>query len=70
MEYNHVLSETAALDPRFKKLAFSDARAIDEALQRITLAAGRDSPRSQLTQAPGQQGNRKKREQMEQKHQQ
>ncbi|KAM9540793.1 E3 SUMO-protein ligase ZBED1-like [Salvelinus alpinus] len=54
MEYNHVLSETAALDPRFKKLAFSDARAIDEALQRIT-AAGRDSPSSQLAQAPGQQ---------------
>ena len=24
MEYRHVLSETAALDPRFKKLAFSD----------------------------------------------
>ncbi|XDV39228.1 hypothetical protein PO909_008492 [Leuciscus waleckii] len=39
MEYNHVLSETTALDPRFKKLAFSDARAIDEALQRITSAA-------------------------------
>ena len=55
MEYNHVLSETAALDPRFKKLAFSDARAIDEALQRITSAAGRDSPSSQLAQAPGQQ---------------
>ncbi|KAK7162496.1 hypothetical protein R3I93_006724 [Phoxinus phoxinus] len=52
MEYNHVLSETAALDPRFKKLAFSDARAIDEALQRITSAAGRDSPSSQT---PGQQ---------------
>nr|XP_055050305.1 E3 SUMO-protein ligase ZBED1-like [Misgurnus anguillicaudatus] len=44
MEYNHVLSETAALDPRFKKLAFSDARAINEALKRITSAAGRDSP--------------------------
>lgn len=53
--YNHVLSETAALDPRFKKLAFSDARAIDEALQRITSAAARDSPSSQLAQTPGQQ---------------
>ena len=55
MEYNHALSETAALDPRFKKLAFSDARAIDEALQGITSAAGRDSPSSQLAQTPGQQ---------------
>ncbi|KAM9546144.1 zinc finger BED domain-containing protein 4-like [Salvelinus alpinus] len=77
MEYNHVLSETAALDPRFKKLAFSDARAIHEVIQ-ITSAAGRDSPSSQLAQSPGQQeeeggtaptvswlrhqGNRKKRE--------
>ena len=49
-----MLSETAALDPRFKKFAFSDATAIDEALQRIT-AAGRDSPNSQLAQAPEQQ---------------
>ena len=63
-EYNHVLSETVALDPRFKKLACSDARAI-EALQRITSAAGRDSP-SWLR----HQGNWKKRDQMEQKHQQ
>ena len=55
MEYNHVLSETAALDSRFKKLAFSDAREIDEAFQRITSAAGRDSPSSQLAQAPGKQ---------------
>ena len=55
MEYNHVLSETAALDPRFKKLAFSDARVGDEALQIITSAVGRDSPSSQLAQAPGQQ---------------
>ena len=55
MDYKHVLSETAALNPRFKKLAFSDAKAIDEALQRITSAVGRDSPSSQLVQAPGQQ---------------
>lgn len=39
MEYNTVLSETTLLDPRFKKLAFSDGRAIDEALQRISAAA-------------------------------
>lgn len=39
MEYNIVLSETTVLDPRFKKLAFNDDRAVDEALQRITAAA-------------------------------
>jgi len=46
MEYNTVLSETSALDPRFKKLAFSDNRAVDEALQRITAAAARCNPSS------------------------
>ncbi|KAF3842618.1 hypothetical protein F7725_024569 [Dissostichus mawsoni] len=48
MEYNTVLSETIALDPRFKKLAFSDNRALDdhEALQRITAAAARCNPSS------------------------
>ena len=30
MEYNAVLSETTILDPRFKKLAFNDNRAVDE----------------------------------------
>ena len=55
MEYNHVLTETAVLDHRLKKLVFSDVRAIDEALHRINSAAGRDSPSSQLAQAPGQQ---------------
>ncbi|KAJ8014375.1 hypothetical protein DPEC_G00039570 [Dallia pectoralis] len=55
MEYNPVLSETAALNPKFKKLAFTDARAIDEALQRIISAAGRDNPNGQLCQAPEQQ---------------
>ncbi|KAJ8353165.1 hypothetical protein SKAU_G00207320 [Synaphobranchus kaupii] len=44
IEYNTVLSETTALDPRFKKLAFSDNRAMDEALQRITAAAARCNP--------------------------
>uniref|UniRef100_A0A1A8U2M2 HAT C-terminal dimerisation domain-containing protein n=1 Tax=Nothobranchius furzeri TaxID=105023 RepID=A0A1A8U2M2_NOTFU len=43
MEYNTVLSETTILDPRFKKLAFNDNRAVDEALQRITAAAARAS---------------------------
>lgn len=46
MEYNTVLSETTLLDPRFKKLAFSDGRATDEALQRIS-AAAKCTPSSQ-----------------------
>ncbi|XP_056463184.1 E3 SUMO-protein ligase ZBED1-like [Gadus chalcogrammus] len=48
MEYNAVLSETTILDPRFKKAAFSDNRAIDEALQRITTAASRHRQSSHL----------------------
>ncbi|XP_060759792.1 zinc finger BED domain-containing protein 4-like [Neoarius graeffei] len=47
MEFNTVLSETTLLDPRFKKLAFSDNRAVDEALQRITAAAAKCTPSSQ-----------------------
>ncbi|XP_051935570.1 E3 SUMO-protein ligase ZBED1-like [Hippocampus zosterae] len=50
MEWNTVLSETTILDPRFKKLAFTDNRAVDEALQRITAAAARAS---QTTPLPG-----------------
>nr|XP_046241207.1 zinc finger BED domain-containing protein 4-like [Scatophagus argus] len=52
MEYNTVLSETTILDPRFKKLAFNDTKAVDEAIQRITAAAARFS---QPTPLPGGQ---------------
>lgn len=52
MEYNTVLSETTILDPRFKKLAFNDTKAFDEAIQRITTAAARFS---QPTPLPGGQ---------------
>ncbi|KAI4797677.1 hypothetical protein KUCAC02_024935 [Chaenocephalus aceratus] len=38
MEYNTVLSESTVLDPRFKRLAFDDNCAVDEALQRVTAA--------------------------------
>lgn len=48
MEYNTVLSETTILDPRFKKVAFNDNRAVDEALQRITTAASRYGQSSHL----------------------
>ncbi|KAL7875152.1 hypothetical protein SRHO_G00061220 [Serrasalmus rhombeus] len=54
MEYNTVLSETTILDPRFKKLAFNDNRAVDEALQRISAAAARSSQSSPLP--GGQEG--------------
>ena len=57
MEYDPVLSETTALDPRFKKFAFSDNKAVDEALQRISAAATRCNP-SSLSAPPseGQEG--------------
>ncbi|KAL7400428.1 hypothetical protein ABVT39_012220 [Epinephelus coioides] len=54
IEYNTVLSETTILDPRFKKLAFNDNRAVDEALQRITAAAARSSQPNSLP--GGQEG--------------
>ncbi|XP_069600377.1 zinc finger BED domain-containing protein 4-like [Ranitomeya imitator] len=49
MEYNIVFSETTLLDPRFKKLAFSDTRAAEEAIKRITAAArcSQEAPDSQ-----------------------
>ncbi|XP_037389052.1 E3 SUMO-protein ligase ZBED1-like [Pygocentrus nattereri] len=48
MEYNTILSETTILDPCFKKVAFNDNRAVDEALQRITTAALRYGQSSHL----------------------
>uniref|UniRef100_A0A1A8EZV8 HAT C-terminal dimerisation domain-containing protein n=2 Tax=Nothobranchius korthausae TaxID=1143690 RepID=A0A1A8EZV8_9TELE len=60
MEYNTVLSETTILDPRFKKLAFSDNRAEDEALQRITTGAARTN------QSTGLQGDQEGEEAEEQ----
>ncbi|CAK6980944.1 E3 SUMO-protein ligase ZBED1-like, partial [Scomber scombrus] len=57
MEYDPVLSETTALDPRFKKFAFSDNRAVDEALQRISAAAARCNPSSlSVPPSEGQEG--------------
>lgn len=35
MEFNNILAEASLLDPRFKKLAFNDSTAIDEAVQRL-----------------------------------
>lgn len=55
MEYNTILSETTVLDPRFKKLAFNDNRALDEALQRVTVAAARCTPSSEPAQPSGGQ---------------
>nr|XP_033947194.1 zinc finger BED domain-containing protein 4-like [Pseudochaenichthys georgianus] len=55
MEYNTVLSESTILDPRFKRLAFNDNCAVDEALQRVTAAAARCDLSSQPAQPPGGQ---------------
>lgn len=41
VEFHHLLSEASALDPRFKKRAFSDDHAANEAFQRLKNAAGR-----------------------------
>ncbi|CAB4063499.1 unnamed protein product [Lepeophtheirus salmonis] len=41
MGYNIILSETTILDPRFKKLAFNDTKAFEEAIHRITITAAR-----------------------------
>lgn len=41
VEFHHLLSEASALDPRFKKRAFSDDHAAKEAFQRLKNAAGR-----------------------------
>jgi len=56
IEYNTVLSESTILDPRFKKVAFNDNRAVDEALQRITAAAARSSQPTSLPE--GQEGEK------------
>ncbi|XP_056277169.1 E3 SUMO-protein ligase ZBED1-like [Pseudoliparis swirei] len=54
IEYNPILSESTVLDPRFKKLAFHDNRAVDEALQRVTAAAARSGQPTSLPE--GQEG--------------
>ena len=41
MEYNSVFAESAILDPRFKKLAFNDNKAVDEAVQKLTSEVAR-----------------------------
>ena len=41
MDANHTLADAAALDPRFKRMAFTDGRAADDAFQRISTSAAR-----------------------------
>lgn len=55
MEYNAVLSDTSILDPRFKKLAFNESTAVDDAVQRLTTAAARCNPRSEPASPPSGQ---------------
>lgn len=47
MEYNSVFAESAMLDPRFKKLAFNDNKAADEAVQKLTSEAARCGPNNE-----------------------
>ncbi|KAI4795310.1 hypothetical protein KUCAC02_031495 [Chaenocephalus aceratus] len=48
-------TKSTILDPRFKRLAFDDNCAVDEALQRVTAAAARCDLSSQPAQPPGGQ---------------
>nr|XP_055038135.1 E3 SUMO-protein ligase ZBED1-like [Misgurnus anguillicaudatus]XP_055056889.1 E3 SUMO-protein ligase ZBED1-like [Misgurnus anguillicaudatus] len=53
---NHILAETAALDPRFKRMAFPDARTADETFQRLSTAAARISSGTPIQQQPAVEG--------------
>ncbi|KAK3854720.1 hypothetical protein Pcinc_038814 [Petrolisthes cinctipes] len=55
MEFNNVLAEASVLDPRFKKLAFNDSTALDEAVQRLKTAAA-NCTRNEPSAPPGNQG--------------
>ncbi|KAK1906602.1 Zinc finger BED domain containing protein 1 [Dissostichus eleginoides] len=61
MEYNTVLSESTVLDPRFKRLAFIDNCAVDEALQSNSSSSSvrPQQPASSTTRRPrGSKGTR------------
>ncbi|KAK3888618.1 hypothetical protein Pcinc_007344 [Petrolisthes cinctipes] len=55
MEFNNVLAEASVLDPRYKKLAFNDSTALDEAVQRLKTAAA-NCTRNEPSAPPGNQG--------------
>lgn len=53
---NHILAEAAALDPRFKRMAFPDGRTADEMFQRLSTAAARISSGKPIQQQPAVEG--------------
>ncbi|ROL45246.1 hypothetical protein DPX16_17857 [Anabarilius grahami] len=53
---NHILAEAAALDPRFKRMAFPDGRTADETFQRLSTAAARISSGKPIQQQPAVEG--------------
>ncbi|KAI2646804.1 E3 SUMO-protein ligase ZBED1 [Labeo rohita] len=53
---NHILADTAALDPRFKRMAFPDGRTADETFQRLSTAAARISSGTPIQQQPAVEG--------------
>ncbi|XP_051778436.1 E3 SUMO-protein ligase ZBED1-like [Erpetoichthys calabaricus] len=62
IEYNSILSETTMLDPRFKRLAFNENRAADEALQRISAAAKYFQPAPMPVGQEGEKGTEDEQE--------
>ncbi|XP_039630884.1 E3 SUMO-protein ligase ZBED1-like [Polypterus senegalus] len=53
---NHILADTAALDPRFRRMAFPDGRTADETFQRLSTAAARISSDTPIQQQPAVEG--------------
>lgn len=53
---NHILADSAVLDPRFKRMAFPDARTADKTFQRLSAAAARISSGTPVQQQPAVEG--------------
>lgn len=53
---NHILAETAALDQRFKRMAFPDGKTADDTFQRMSTAAARISSGTPIQQQPAVEG--------------
>jgi len=49
---NHILAETVALDPHFKRMAFPDGRTADETFQRLSTAEARISIGTPIQEQP------------------
>ncbi|XP_048826335.1 E3 SUMO-protein ligase ZBED1-like isoform X1 [Brienomyrus brachyistius] len=53
---NHILADTAALNPRFKRMAFHDGGTADETFQRLSAAVTRISSGTPIQQQPAAEG--------------